>query len=288
MLATAAARSDVVQAWLVEEPRNPDALVMGARVLVERALQAHRGGHPGERALSDEAYHACRLASESVPADPVPWVCLLALAQLDVRLGYAEHWRAAWEPMLPAGPWGLLYRVRERDWGNREAYHRMLAFYYACAATSHADALVFAQWVASWAPEGSPLRILPLYVRMEIYRRRREAGPADPLLRTQWAQEPVIWEVHRAFQGWSEDTAGSLGDLNYLAHGLWAAHQYDGAAQVFRALGDYATRLPWLYVSDDPRVAELGVREFVRARSECLSPARSRTERQPAPRPRLV
>ncbi|GGU43953.1 hypothetical protein [Streptomyces violascens] len=291
VLAAAAARSDVIEAWLGEEPHNPDALLMLARVSVERTLQAHRSGHPGTPALLQEAQQACDLAIKgSSSADPVPWITLLALAQADARLEYPWNWWAPWEPMLPAGPWGLLRAVHERDWGNREAYHRMHQFLYACPHTSNADALGFAQWVTSWAPEGSPLRILPLYSRTENYRRHREDGTADPLSHRQWSREPVIWDVHRAFQGWNADSGPvtSVGDLNYLAHALWAAHQYIDAAKVFLALDRYATRLPWAYVTDDPASAGLAVREFVRARSECLSPARSRTAGGTARRPRPV
>lgn len=291
VLAAAAARSDVMEAWLAEEPHSADALVMQARVSVERSLQAHRGNRAGAAVLAQQAQQDCDVAIKgSSPTDPVPWVALLALAQVDVHLAYPWNWRAPWEPMLPAGPWGLLRAVHERDWGNREAYHRMHQFLYACPHTTNADALGFAQWVTSWAPEDSPLRLLPLYAWVENYRRHREDGTADPLSHGQWAREPVIWDVQRAFQGWPHTgPIASVGDLNYLAHALWAGRQYTEAAQVFRALGQYATRLPWAFVTEDPTNAALAVREFVRARSECLSPARSRaaggSARRARPRP---
>lgn len=42
VLAAVAAGSDVVETWCGEEPQSPDALVMRARVAVERALRASR------------------------------------------------------------------------------------------------------------------------------------------------------------------------------------------------------------------------------------------------------
>ncbi len=46
LLAVAAARSDVVDVWLAEEPDSYDAQLMAVRVAVERALRAHRQHHP--------------------------------------------------------------------------------------------------------------------------------------------------------------------------------------------------------------------------------------------------
>ncbi|MGP9017563.1 hypothetical protein ACT1U9_04030 [Streptomyces sp. BR1] len=288
VLAVAAARTDAVEAWLVEEPGSADAVVMRARVAVERAVHAHRDGDATAGAREREARQMCLLAARRVPADPVPWVALLALAQVDVGLECGEHWRVAWEVMLPAGPWGLLARVGERDpAGNREAFHRMLQFFYACPHTSVADAINFAQWTVSWAPIGSPLRMLPLYAYMESYWRHRQDGTLDPLQHRQWSREPVVHYVRRAFHGWSDRPAPatSVMDLNYLAHALWAGHQYADAAKVFRALDRYATRLPWAYVCDNPSSAESAVREFVRARAQCLTTTRTRTA--PSPNHRL-
>ncbi|WP_234386639.1 hypothetical protein [Streptomyces sp. ERV7] len=291
VLAAAAARTDAVEAWLAEEPESGDAVVMRARVAVERTLQAHRAGEATVGVLEREARQACLLAAQRLPSDPVPWVCLLALAQVDVGLQWGEHWRPAWEEMLPAGPWGLLARVGERDQaGNREAFHRMLQFFYACPHTSVADAINFAQWVVSWAPVGSPLRMLPLYAYMESYWRHRQDGTLDPLQHRQWSREPVIHYVRRAFHGWNDRPANgtSVVDLNYLAHALWAGHQYADAAKVFETLDRYATRLPWAYVCEDPSSPEWAVREFVRTRAQCLTTTRTRAAASPKHRLRFI
>lgn len=91
VLGAVAAGSDAVQAWLTEEPRSVAATVMHARVAVERAVRARRSDHPSGQELWQEAWEACRSAAHASPADPVPWVCLLALSQLDQRQRLEEH-----------------------------------------------------------------------------------------------------------------------------------------------------------------------------------------------------
>lgn len=277
VLGVLAARSQVVQAWLAEEPRDPDAHVMRARVSVERALRAHREQHHSARDLENEAREAALSAARLLPSDPVPWICLLALAQVDVHQRRPEHRQQANEPMLPAGPWGLLYRVCERDRYNREAHHRLLHFLHACAAgtdSSHAAAIDFMRWVSSWAPAGSPLLVLPLYAYAEQFRRQIAAGSTDGWLRRRWADEPIALDTRSALLGWFARTGPaeqSVMDLNYLAHAVWAAHWLDHAARVFTALGPYYTRQPWEYMSDSPGRSGAAKREFLRARTQSLA-----------------
>ncbi|WP_374028479.1 hypothetical protein [Streptomyces sp. NEAU-sy36] len=131
ILAAAAAGSDVVRAWLAEEPDCAHAAVMRARVGVERALRARREGHLRAHELWIEAWDAAQTATGLAPRDPVPWICLLALAQLDPGQRWAEHRAAPPAPPLPPGPWELLAEAAARDPYNREAHHRVLQFLYA-------------------------------------------------------------------------------------------------------------------------------------------------------------
>ncbi|MGH3314251.1 MAG: hypothetical protein ACRDP3_27315 [Streptomyces sp.] len=274
VLGVVAAGSHVVQAWLREEPRDADARLMQARVTVERAVRAHRDGHHSAAELENEARQACYAAAERLPADPVPWICLLALARLDHRQERAEHRERAAEPMLPPGPWGLLYRVYERDRYNREAHHRMLHFLHARAAgpiASHASAIDFVRWVSSWAPAGSELLALPLYAYIEQFRRQLARNPDDLLLRQQWAHDPVALDTRTALHAWFEQTdpAGqSVMDLNHLAHALWAGDRPADAARVFTALGPYFTQQPWSQVGADPENPDSAKEEFSRARAQ--------------------
>lgn len=274
VLGVVAAGSHVVDAWLEEQPRESDAGLMQARVCVERAVRAHREHHHTTAELENEARQACYAAAKRRPDDPVPWVCLLALARLDPRQERAEHRERAAEPMLPPGPWGLLYRVYERDRYNREAHHRMLHFLYARAdgpVASHASAIDFVRWVSSWAPAGSPLLALPLYAHVEQFRRQLARDQRDPLLRQLWAHDPLALDTRTALQGWFDRTspAGeSVMDLNHLAHALWAGGRQADAARVFGELGPYFTQQPWLTVCKNPERPDLAKEEFLRARAD--------------------
>ena len=289
VLATAAARTHVVAEWVVEEPGSPDALMMQARVAVERALQAHRQGHGSAEDLAGQARKSAAVAWNAAPADPVPWVCMLALAGTDPEQIVPEHRVKPPEGFLPTGPWGLLGRVYERDPYNREAYHRMLTFVLRSQmGGGPAAAVNFAHWVKSWVPQdsGSPLLVLPLYALVEHYRSKREAGRYDPIGRAQWAREQVAFDVQRAMVGWFERSRiepRSVLDLNYLAHAAWAGRRFAEAAAVFQAMGPYATRQPWLSVADDPGDEASADREFSKARRQCLSVA---GESRAGPRPR--
>ncbi|MEU3610679.1 hypothetical protein AB0E83_35390 [Streptomyces sp. NPDC035033] len=269
VLATVAAGTDVVHAWRAEEPDSPAAAVMHGRVAVERAVRAHRAGHPRTRDLWQEAWTACREAAERAPADPVPWVGLLALAALDARRHVAEHRAAPPAPMLPPGPWGLLAEAEKRDPYNREAHHRMLQFVYARGDGPLSEAVTYAQWAAAAAPRGSALHALPLHVRVERYRRDRGHERALDL---HWVGEDAVREARRAMDEWflfcAVPEASQL-DLNHLAHALFGALCFADAARVFEALGPYYTPVPWAHRTPRPDDRALAEEVFLRARARC-------------------
>ncbi|MEV4969510.1 hypothetical protein [Streptomyces scopuliridis] len=275
VLAAVAAGSDAVQAWLSEEPGSVAALVMHTRVLVERAVRAHREGHARTQELWQQAWEACGTAARRAPADPVPWVCLLALAQLDGRQRLEEHRLAPPGPMLFPGPWALLAEADKRDPYNREAYHRMLQFVYARRADgSLSEAVNFVQWAASSAPEGSALHVMPLFVRVERY--RRENGH-EKALDLHWVTEDATRDALRALHLWFDHTVlaeASLLDLNQLAHALWGSLQFEAGARVFEALGPYYVSVPWAYRTRSPGDAAQAEDVFLRARARCLAAAR--------------
>ncbi|MDQ1013316.1 hypothetical protein QFZ82_007801 [Streptomyces sp. V4I23] len=284
VLAAAAAGSDVVQAWRAEEPNSADALMMRARIMVERALQARRHRHFREEELAQQAREACELAAHCLPDDPVPWVCLLALAQLDEQQLRQEQRVPPPERTLLHGPWQLLQETHIRHPFNREAYQRMLQFFYARAGGSPADALHFVHWVASLVPEGSAVLVLPLYAYARYYRTQRErtGSEADPLVRQQWRRVHIVRDTDRALQGWFRhpDAAPYAAlDLNHLAHALWAGSRFSEAAEVFGAIGVYATHQPWMHVTDVPGRADLAEQEFVWARAQCLAAAEAACSR---------
>ncbi|GAA4932119.1 hypothetical protein ACFPM3_03695 [Streptomyces coeruleoprunus] len=275
VLAAVAAGSDVVRAWREEQPHSAAATVMHARVAVERAVRAHRERHTRTPELWQAAWEACDYAARVAPADPVPWVCLLALAALDGQQRLDQHRERPPGPMLPPGPWGLLAEADKRDPHNREAYHRMLQFLYVRRPGRNsgtlAEAVNFVQWAAGSAPPGSPLHVLPLYARVERY--RREQGQ-DRALDLHWVAEDAARDADRALRAWFDHTApevASLLDLNHLAHALWGALRFADAGQVFRALGPYYTPQPWAYRTRDPGDHALAEEVFARARQRCLA-----------------
>ncbi|MGW3651055.1 hypothetical protein [Streptomyces sp. NPDC000878] len=271
VLAAAAAHGDAVEAWVQEEPQNVNAVTMQARVAVERTLNAHRAGQQGVVLLADRARTACWDAARRWLEDPVPWVGLLALAQVDspdVGERRPEHRMGPWEYMLPYGPWGLLHKVQERDPGNREAWHRMLQAMQAYGANAHD----FVRWVSTWAPTGSPLALLPLYLHAEQYGKQRANGQLTPLY---WTRDPVSHYTLRALTWWfpqADATSWSPLDLNHLAQALHSGGFGDGAGEVFEAIGPFVTPVPWKYVADAP---ERWLEEFERARSRYLREPRA-------------
>ncbi|MCX4766647.1 hypothetical protein OG562_37875 [Streptomyces sp. NBC_01275] len=275
VLAAAAAGTDVVRAWLAEDPYSVPATVMRARVAVERALRAHRERHRRTHELWIEAWDLSQSAARIAPRDPVPWVCLLALAQLDHKQLWDEHRAPPPEPTLPPGPWGLLAEAGRRDPYNREAHHRMLQFLYAHASSGRlAEAAGFAHLVADRAPAGSALHVLPLYVRVERYRRGGGHGAALDL---HWVAEEATREALSARTSWFERTdpaERSPLDLNHLAHALWGALRFADAAVVFDAIGPYCTPLPWAYRTADPGDRARAVQLFLQARTRSRSAPR--------------
>ncbi|MFE4514697.1 hypothetical protein ACFRMQ_10975 [Kitasatospora sp. NPDC056783] len=247
-----AARSTVLAGWGGEEPGGPELAILRTRVAVEHSLTAAEASSPEAGRLERAARESCWAAADAVPSDPVPWVCLLALAMLDRARHRPEHQLRSSDPMLPPGPWGLLDEARRRDPGNREAHHRMLRYWHQVYRPAAAD---FVNVVMPRVSAGSPLAALPLYLSVEQYRNepRRNA-----VVLRQWLREPHFSRALRAYESWSVSAPGSwpVADLSYLAHALWASAQMDAAAEVFAALGQFASRAPWSLVADSPGKAE--------------------------------
>ncbi|MFE0174594.1 hypothetical protein ACFWZ2_19935 [Streptomyces sp. NPDC059002] len=275
ILAAAVAGSDVVRAWRAEEPHSASAAILDARVAVERALRAHRAGHRQTNDLWREAVAACGTASSVSPEDPVPWICLLALARLDEGQRWDEHRVAPPEPMLFPGPWHLLAEADKRDPGNREAYHRMLQFVYGRRPGGPlTEAYNFVQWASAGAPAGSSLHLLPLYVHVERYRRE---GGGERALDLHWISEDATRGALRALHLWFDHAppaAASLLDLNHLAHALWGAHQFQDALRVFEALDPFFAVVPWTYRTRSPGDADAAAEVFVQARGRCVNASR--------------
>lgn len=272
VLASAAVRSHAVREWLAEEPGSADALMMRARVGTEMVLRAHRSGHP----VAAEVLQARAAAFEAAgryPADPVPWVCLLAQAQTDPDQAVPEHWIEPPDPMLPPGPWNLLRQARHRDAFNREAHHRLLQFLLVARTGGPAATVNFAELLAAQIPEDShsSLLVLPLYAYAEHYHRRRGDRKYDVQDQAHWGTEFVRLHIRRALTWFahSDPAFASPLDLNFTAHAAWADRQYREAAPLFDAIGPHMTSRPWSYVAKVPGDADYAVAEFDKALRQC-------------------
>jgi hypothetical protein len=262
ILASAAALTDVVTLWLQEEPKNQDAQMMAARVAAERLLLARRRGAVLRGNELSRARSTCFSASKALPADPVPWITLLALAPLDPRQPEHRVPGPGVDQMLFPGPWQLLEQANARHRGNREAHHRMLRFFEESPEAVSA----YTSWLETqeFGVQGSSLHVLPLHVEASNFRRR---AATDPMAHLRWQSARLQVLTDRAWEAWfltAPPKRHSALDLNHLAHALYAGFKLPQALRVFDAIGPYATQWPWAHVADDPEAAFLQARQHAR------------------------
>ncbi|MEU6233036.1 hypothetical protein [Kitasatospora sp. NPDC047058] len=252
-LGVVAAHTDVLRHWAREEPSGFGLVTLQARASVELALMAAQThAEPPEVAARErEARGWCWQAASTLAGDPVPWIGLLALAQLDPGQARPEHRVAAPDQMLPPGPWGLLNQAHLADPWCREAFHRMLRFWLA-----RGDGGTAAEFVATYlpaAPSGSPLYALPLYLQVDRYRRAERKEAVALLWTNDQGVKAAAW---RAYEHWR--TARSAGDRwlvtdeSHLAHALWATRKPEQAAEVFASLDPFVSSQPWASLSGRP------------------------------------
>jgi hypothetical protein len=244
VLAEAVGTSPWIERWQALDPHNRDAAVLRAQVEVVRAVKAHaQSGAAGLNRLVKTAEEQCQRAIALDPRDPTPWISLLTLARVQ-GASRDEFWRR-WQ------------ELRERDEWSREGNHQTLIYLFAAWQGSHAEMYDFAYWLAGEAPNGSPLAMLPLVAHAESYRVRAveaKAAGSQVGLDLHWTQSQVQSDLTgiltRWFQVAEPDHAQAKLDLNYLAHALVYADRHAEAAQVFKSIGVYATKLPWIYTGD--------------------------------------
>jgi hypothetical protein len=166
LLGALAAGTNLADLWVQDAPRNPDALLLAARVQTARAAKALRTNPNSARPLVEGAVAAIHAAGAAWPEDPTPWVVLLALFK-----NYRSD--AASEPTIPElaglrGPWELVERgIWARDAHNREAARHLLDYFGPRSGGSNAQMAQVAACLAQRSPQDSPLRLLPLAARIE-------------------------------------------------------------------------------------------------------------------------
>ena len=276
VLAATAASSDVVETWTREDPTNPDALLLYARVAAHRAVTAKHD----RDALETIAVRACTAARLACPEDPTPYVIGLTL----LRLRQADRHRA---PSRPPGSaddpaWALWLEAESRHPGNREAGQRLLALCYPRQGGTAELTSDTAAYLASVGAPRSVNQLLPLLADLEQGHGPEPAGP-DPQrltkihqllgnLSTQGPTEPQAEQRRRTLlemldlelhggqtadpaaeelarswfeQGARPPAAATVSDLSVLAEALHRIGSYGPAWRVLRHVHPYASPFPW-------------------------------------------
>ena len=271
VLGSACTDTDVVERWLRESPRDPDALLLYARTAVARALRSADKGDRRWEELASMARRACMAAIDAAPQDPTPLVTLLSLARLRHMPQPDPAGRADVQ-----GPWDLFDQVRALDPLHREGHLRFLH-----CLDSDTAMLNFAIHIANSTPLDSDPQLLMLVAQAEHYRAQRDRAEAsaepepEPELGhghgqesadEEWRSERVLrfsLDLHELwFPKARERRFVPIVDFSYLAHALWAGGRPQQARDVLRAMEPYAVPQPWSLFGDPERV-------LLDARTQC-------------------
>jgi len=230
VLAHFAADTGIASAWLAQEPRNADALVLHTWVELVRGLRARQLADPSQMVSN------CHLAADLKPDDPLPWVALLGVARIEryTRSDVHRVWREA----------------TGRDRWNREAYLQMLGYLSPQEGGSSAQVLDFIDVTRSRIPADAPCAAVELTAYIRQYHGLVGQGGVRALTADElWSHGPVEAALNRAGSMWIKPGffwhAAALADLNVLAYALCAANRASEADSAFQILRGRATYWPW-------------------------------------------
>ncbi|WP_245607863.1 hypothetical protein [Streptomyces hokutonensis] len=286
LAAFARSRPEWLADWRAADPHDPDALLVGAQLAVDRCWES-----PARAELLGELGPLITAAAEAEPRDPVPWRIALDHA----RGTHAGH--AAFERL-----WGEAVRRAPHHYGCHVAALQYLSA--ACCAQwgdtphterpSHRECFDFAERAAQDALPCSLVQALP--VRAAFACLTDGCGAAVPRIRPDARGTAVARAlpdaggeamaqarpdaggaaVPRARLDAAADLAIALsagypaGDpwpaevRNLLAYVLVRLERWPDALDQLRLIGPHATSFPWDRISDDPLGQFLEVRDGVR------------------------
>jgi hypothetical protein len=253
VLGALVAGSRMAEEWLTEEPGNPDAALLYARATAARALRADENGDPLALEFAVTAWDAAFDAIKTENDDPTPWVCLLALAR------FRKERVPGPQGVDAPGPWDLLAEVQQRSPWHREAFHRLLAAFFARHGGSHAAMWEVADWAFRHAPPYADARLLPLIAYAEHYRARVGSASGVTIAERQWSANVARDTALDIYANWFPHTARlpavPVADLSLLAHALIMAGYEAECGQVLRQMRPYATTFPWsLHGEPEPQL----------------------------------
>ncbi|MFF0202969.1 hypothetical protein [Streptomyces sp. NPDC005017] len=238
------ARPEWFQAWRAASPLDPDALLVGAQLAVDRVW-----GSPARAELLREVSPAITATAHGDHRDPVPWRLALDHAR-GTRAGH-KYFGELWEAAVRRAP---------HHYGCHVAALRYLAASYH---GSHAECFDFADRAAQDAPPDSLVQALP--VRAAFAYLADGCGPEVPRARLDAAADRAVALSARfpAADPWPAQIR------NLLACVLVRLDRYADALDQLRQTGPYATSFPWDRAGEEP----LGV--FLRVRAGLLAGGRA-------------
>lgn len=175
VLAAEVTELNLAESWAEEEPGNPDARLLWARVAAMRALHAEREDERLQPLLQI-AERACQAAAALAHHDPTPHVIALSLDRHRYRAALPAPQYMDLFGLKQAGPWDRWEEVMLRHAESREAGQHLLAFLATLPGGNVASVRALGRWAASCAPRASALQLLPLYADVEY---KVEDDPED-------------------------------------------------------------------------------------------------------------
>ncbi|MEV0639748.1 hypothetical protein AB0I77_33400 [Streptomyces sp. NPDC050619] len=254
LAAFARSRDEWYEAWRTASPYEPDALLVGAQLAVDRAWQS-----PARAELLRQVSPLITAAAHGDDRDPVPW--RIALDHARGAQAGPKYFEQLWEAAVRRAP---------HHYGCHVAALRYLASFWH---GSHRECFDFADLAAQDAPAGSLVQALPARAAFAYL---TEGGGLSTLPRERLdaaADRAIaLSALFPAAAPWPAEVR------NKLMYVLVRLERWPDAGEQLRLIGPYATSFPWDRFSDDPLGRFLEVRDEVR-RKAASHPRSERTGR---------
>ncbi|MFB9735245.1 hypothetical protein [Streptomyces sp. NPDC057386] len=231
----AGAAPALARRWSRKHPHSADALALHAWADVLAARLTGRLDDPAA------TLDLCRRAADAAPADPTPWVALLAALCVEGR---------------PSGALTPVWReIAARDPWNREACLTVFDHLSPDRHGSLAARREFLDDLTTVMPERMPPVCLPLAAAVDQYHRELSGHGLGALVAARfWEQPHTAHLLDRVAARWPQPGhllhAARIADLNLLAYALTKAGRTDQARQVFDATDGLVSAWPWQYEGD--------------------------------------
>ncbi|MFI0373581.1 hypothetical protein ACH35V_37475 [Actinomadura sp. 1N219] len=234
--------------WVAADRDNADAHMVDAGAKVVQAWEIRGSSYArhvdksawaGFFAGLHDAQTALLSAIERAPDDPTPWGISVLLARA-LQMPRREF-DARWNELV------------RRDVGHVAGHHHALQYLCAKWSGSHEEMFGFADRSSAEAPPGSPLHILPVYAAIEYAMAVRDGRVEGALESEFWESARAVQAVEGAVERWETPAAASgtppharaVPDRAHLAFAAAKIGAGAVAARQYRAMGPYASDMPW-------------------------------------------